>query len=648
MIGMAPFRSHRVRSQASQSGLSQRRAPKITPILALLSANAVLATSEPHLYMDKVRERLGWNLKRAKSQRAAAEQAKVGKGSAVQSNVGKRSAGRTTPKRSPRQAFLERAVESLTPVRVLRTVEHRYGRGDFIGTIGMLQDLRQPWRQLFRPLAADIAGQQSALAAEFPPAGLRRAPVGRDAGAGEASGEQGSALRVVAYVTNSVPFTQSGYALRTHQSLQAMRAAGVDVVAATRFGYPFIIGSVAWDRVDEVDGVRYHRLYSTLHPRNRDAQRNEAVRQLVALGRAHRAQAILTTTSYENALVAASAAQILGVPWVYELRGEPHKTWLASKPESQHAVAEQSEFYLGVADQEDAAVRAADAVAVLGEVTAQRVREFSPGEPYVVPNAIDAAWLEADERLPGAGQPLGAHPTDTQPTDAQAMREQVRAELGIAEFCAGATVVGTVSSLVAYEGLDFLLRAVALRNQQQQQQQSDQQHQQGGHIAAESPRLVKALIVGAGSHRTALEALARELNIEHLVKFVGKQPFVGIDRWYRALDVFVVPRRDDYVCRTVTPIKALMAQALGVPVIASDLEALREVTGGFARFVPPEDAVALASAIDTMMEDIAHGRAPVAEAAWLRTRTWDAVGKEYRRMFEDIIWRRDWKDSGDD
>ncbi len=63
------------------------------------------------------------------------------------------------------------------------------------------------------------------------------------------------------------------------------------------------------------------------------------------------------------------------------------------------------------------------------------------------------------------------------------------------------------------------------------------------------------------------------------------------------LEVFVVPRHDTLVCRAITPIKALSAQVIGVPVVASDLLALREVTGGVEIYAPAGQADALAAAI---------------------------------------------------
>src|SRR5699024_4787124 len=83
---------------------------------------------------------------------------------------------------------------------------------------------------------------------------------------------------------------------------------------------------------------------------------------------------------------------------------------------------------------------------------------------------------------------------------------------------------------------------------------------------------------------------------------VGKQPATTIWKWYAALDIFVIPRKNQDVCRTVTPIKTLMAQANGVPVVASDLPALREVTGNKAIYFRAEYPQELAGAVQKYLD----------------------------------------------
>src|SRR5699024_6414371 len=104
-------------------------------------------------------------------------------------------------------------------------------------------------------------------------------------------------------------------------------------------------------------------------------------------------------------------------------------------------------------------------------------------------------------------------------------------------------IVGSVTSVVEYEGLDDLVRAAACGYEE------------------------TVLIVGDGVYLPVLKDLARKLGVADRVIFAGRQDNETIWKWYAAMDIFVVPRKDTLVCRTVTPIKPVMAQALGIPVI---------------------------------------------------------------------------------
>jgi glycosyltransferase involved in cell wall biosynthesis len=74
----------------------------------------------------------------------------------------------------------------------------------------------------------------------------------------------------------------------------------------------------------------------------------------------------------------------------------------------------------------------------------------------------------------------------------------------------------------------------------------------------------------------------------------------------------------------------LEAMACGVPVVASDIPAVREVTGGLARLVPPDDADALAEGLADVLRSASDPGEPAAArarrehaAGW----TWDRVAR---------------------
>lgn len=388
--------------------------------------------------------------------------------------------------------------------------------------------------------------------------------------------------RVLHVLTNSVPYTLSGYTMRSHNVLKAQRSVGVTVRGVTRLAYPVLVGKLPDSSFQALEGIEYHRLLPKAYPVSLLERDELAVEMVVDHAEDFGATILHTTTDFKNALVVSRAAQRLSIPWVYEIRGELESTWLSKQPDQLQKEAASSEFYHLAMNQESAYAKAADAVVTLSEIVRTQFvnRGVDPEKIHVIPNAIDDRDL---------GREFD--------------RSTIRAELGLPDI----TLVGTVTSVVGYEGIDTLIRAL--------------QH---------LPDSVQALIIGDGTARPQLEELAYELGLDRRVHFVGRKPQADIWKWYAALNVFVVPRKDLQVCRVVTPIKGLMAQALGIPVVASDLPALREVTGGLAEYVLPEDPLALAKGVQKQLEALSTKRR---NSGWLASRTWTANAERYLNLY---------------
>ena len=106
------------------------------------------------------------------------------------------------------------------------------------------------------------------------------------------------------------------------------------------------------------------------------------------------------------------------------------------------------------------------------------------------------------------------------------------------------------------------------------------------------------LIVGEGSRREALEALARDLRIAHRVVFTGRRD--DVPAVTAALDVAVLPSY-----REAQGLSILEALALSRPVVASNVGGIPEVItdGVTGLLVPPHDPDALAAAIVRVLRD---------------------------------------------
>ncbi len=510
-------------------------------------------------------------------------------------------------------AWLVLQAARRTPARVSAVVVPAVERllGD--GTTGPAGRLRAAWARgdvsalrattprtrTERRVRAALLGQVALLEPEPGPAGVPAADA-----PGGAADRAAAGIAVHHHLTNSLPHTQSGYTLRTHAILLAQRAVGTCLTATTRPGYPLTVGAVTARGTDVVDGVAYRRLVPRSLPADHRRRFDDGVELLVRALEDARPDVVHATTPWTTGDTARAAARRLGLPWVYEVRGLPEETWAASHPtpEARDRAAASERFALVRAKETELALSADHVVTLSGTMRDELAGRGVPRERItVVPNAVP------DELLDTAA-----------PSPAEA-----RARLGLRP---GRALVGTVSSVVGYEGLDTVLRTVArLRSQ--------------GHDVA-------ALVVGDGVARPGLLRLADELGIAEHAHLPGRVPRDLARTYLAALDVVLVPRRPDRVTRLVTPLKPVEAMAAGRPVVASDLPALAEVLspldGGAPAgvLVDSDDVEAWASAVGGLLAEdasraalVAAGRAVAAERTWSRvvTRYTDVYARTTRR-----------------
>ena len=409
--------------------------------------------------------------------------------------------------------------------------------------------------------------------------------------------------RTVLYaVTNSLPHTASGYAQRSHSYLTALRDEGWDVHAMTRPGYPVQVGKVLARHTDVVDGIPYHRVL----PRRLSATATGRVQQhaeaLLELALRTQPAVLHTTSHYVNALAVHAVAHALGIPWVYEVRGLLADTWAATRPPE----AFTSERYERFQAREAWAVTTADRTVTLGTEMARRLEELTASaSAFGIPLRVDLA--------PNA---VGGALVENAPS-----RHDARAALGLAQET---FLIGTVTSVVDYEGIDDLLRAAARLRP---------------HIP-----FLGVLVVGDGVARPTLQRLTRELGLEDVVTFTERVDRALAPQYTAALDVFVIPRKDRSVTRAVTPLKPVEAMAARTAVVASDLPALRETVrpGETGLLTPPEDPDALADTLLGLALDSEH-REQLASAGrdWvLAHRTWRVIAQQastrYGELNEDV------------
>jgi len=165
----------------------------------------------------------------------------------------------------------------------------------------------------------------------------------------------------------------------------------------------------------------------------------------------------------------------------------------------------------------------------------------------------------------------------------------------------GKKVILFTGQIIKRKGIDHLLRALLT-------------------IVKSRPDTT-CLFAGDGSHKTQAEALAKQLKIEAHVQFAGTLSDSDLAMAYKRADVCVLPSLSESV-----PTSLMEAMIFSKPVVATDIEGIRDFFGEVALLVPPQNADELSSAILKVLDD-----------QTLATR----LGEEGRRLVSSrFTWKR--------
>jgi len=149
-------------------------------------------------------------------------------------------------------------------------------------------------------------------------------------------------------------------------------------------------------------------------------------------------------------------------------------------------------------------------------------------------------------------------------------------------------------------------------------------------------------LAGQGEARRDLAALAAALGVSDRVHFLGELPPARIGAFLRALDVFVFPSLAE-----TFGLAAVEAAQAGVPVVANDIDVLRETlaVGGrpCALFVNANDTGAFATAVQRLVEDRQLAAVLASRGTQLSQRySLGAMVERYAGLIEAVS-RRSWR-----
>jgi glycosyltransferase involved in cell wall biosynthesis len=171
-------------------------------------------------------------------------------------------------------------------------------------------------------------------------------------------------------------------------------------------------------------------------------------------------------------------------------------------------------------------------------------------------------------------------------------------------------------SLYALKGVPFLIRAMAYVRRNK----------------------IKAnlTIVGEGSQKGALTALAKTLQIEKHVKFVGFVPNSKMPMHYNRCDIFCFPTLGEPFGKAVVE-----AMACGKPVIATNVGGTAEIiqNGANGILVPPANSEAIAAEIARLINDAQERRriGKRARETAVERFSWEKIAEKYHHLYSELL-----------
>ncbi len=227
----------------------------------------------------------------------------------------------------------------------------------------------------------------------------------------------------------------------------------------------------------------------------------------------------------------------------------------------------------------------ASAVVAVSNWIAEKLRKMGIRADRVIPGGVDGSLFSS---LPS--------------------REEIRREMGLE-----GKVVLSVGALTEAKGFDLIPDIAALVNRELE---------------------ATFLIVGEGPLAPKIEKRASSLGVRDKVRLLGRRSFEETVKLYRAADLLLHPARHEGY-----GLVALESLAAGTPVVAADVEGLRDVVmDGVDGFLTPRSAEAMAKKVLILLRD-ENLREEMAKRGRERAlkRTWNRVAQEYLELIEEVF-----------
>lgn len=394
------------------------------------------------------------------------------------------------------------------------------------------------------------------------------------------------------------PYENTGGAIRCLNTVLSQKRIGIDPYIITPIGYPRSAGFEGAKNHEVIEGIDHFRIGA-----NTDGlrgisfpDRNRYTVFHIAKILKRRGASVIHAASgirgYELALQALALKKITGLPLVYEVRSFHEHTWTSVRND----VMDLEKTQLRVIKENSCMAQADFVTTISFSMKNILIERGVPEEKIeVIPNAIDESKYLNKKFLP----------------------------ISIPVLKGADIVVGYVSNMSIREGHEYLIRAIYK-------------------LRKCTGLDIRGLLVGNGPELAKLERLAEDLGMKNLISFPGEVDHSLINEYYKAIDLFVIPRIPDYAADWVTPLKPYEAMALERPIIVSDLPALKEIVGENEErglIAQPADVDSLVTQLQRYIDDPVLRKSKVdAAREWVFTeRTWSSNAKRYESIYRRLI-----------
>ena len=389
-----------------------------------------------------------------------------------------------------------------------------------------------------------------------------------------------------------LPYHISGYTTRTHEILKALANAIGDIsrtniettnsyenVSSNTTNHKFLDGKIfvltrtgyPWDRKDSLvypdagkdynilDGIRYDHLKTPKNSKLTALYAEEASLEFEKYIVKNHISCVHAASNHVNALPALIAAKRLGISFQYEMRGLWELTRISRQPE----FAKSHNFKLGL-DLEAFVAKHADRVFVISNQLSLYIQKnwgIPKEKIFLLPNCADVDKLKPDTSIEENSKEksdLTIEDCDTESTllskDLSSLSSDVNNEKNSENFINATSkiVIGYAGSLIVYEGLQTLLKAMDI-------------------LVNRKNMNIHLNIIGDGEYRNTLEELARSLGLNNNVTFFGRLSPLEAKNKQDECSLICIPREPFEVCQIVPPIKLVEAMAKGKCVVVPDL-----------------------------------------------------------------------------